>query len=201
MLRKLSLQSHLRQRHGHARGLHRLGPGTAYATRHRLQHRHRRRRGQVRRHRQRLDPQRRHHDNTINTFDVHRFLGVDVSTALSRAPTSQALDRFGSQRWAPTGHQTRPGHQAGAVTTTKCSNTLMRSRHPTRSPATDINESTLNMPPEPNDGNLRRTGTVNSRVDGTFAKVTSKVLPAGSYAIAATGNMHSAEVLHLRYRV
>ena len=51
---------------------------------------------------------------------------------------------------------------------------------------TDINESTLAMPPTTT---ATFAGQGNVPVDSTYVKVTSKTLPAGSYAIVATANM------------
>jgi len=53
---------------------------------------------------------------------------------------------------------------------------------------TDINESTLNMPPTTT-ATFAGRGNVPVAVDGAFTKVTSKSLPAGSYAIAATATV------------
>ena len=52
----------------------------------------------------------------------------------------------------------------------------------------DISESSLNLPATTT-GTFAGQGGVSLADNGTFAKVTSKSLPAGSYAIAATANV------------
>jgi hypothetical protein len=51
---------------------------------------------------------------------------------------------------------------------------------------TDINESTLNMPPTTT---ATFAGIAPKRLDTSFVKVASKILPGGSWAIVATANM------------
>jgi hypothetical protein len=53
---------------------------------------------------------------------------------------------------------------------------------------TDINESTLNMPPTTTATFAGNPSPVTLNFDDSFTKVASKVLPAGSWAIAATAN-------------
>jgi hypothetical protein len=55
---------------------------------------------------------------------------------------------------------------------------------------TDINEATLNLPPTTT---ATFAGQGNVQVSSSFTKIVGKTLPAGSYAIAATANIRTAQ--------
>jgi hypothetical protein len=137
-------------------------------------------------------------DGTLNTFDVHSFIGDDViDGTLTGADISNNtvgvndIGTFGvGSDEVVNDSLLQSDIQANAVTNDEVLNNTLVSADVNDNTLTgaDINESTLNMPPSTT-ATFAGQGNVTLPGNSTFGKVTSKVLPAGNYAIAATANV------------
>jgi hypothetical protein len=153
-------------------------------------------------------------DQSLTTFDVSTFLGADI---VDGTLTSADIQDFSlgngdfltgsvDSRVATDNSLTGADIQNNSVDTDDIfeenlvfNNTLVSSDIATGGVAgvdvadntltgSDINESTLAMPPTTT-ATFAGQGNVPVDTTGVFTKVTSKTLPAGSYAIAATANV------------
>jgi hypothetical protein len=123
-------------------------------------------------------------DNSLNTFDVHSFLGVDVVngslTGADVADNTIGVSDIGSQQVGSdevlNDSLLTSDIRSGAVASDEVFDNSLT--------GTDINESTLAPTTTATFGSL----TTPSSLDDTFKKVGTKSLPAGSYAVIATAN-------------
>ncbi len=107
-------------------------------------------------------------DNSINTFDVHSFLGADVADGTLTDADIQDFS-LGNGDYA-----------SGSVNSRVATDNSLT--------GTDINEGTLAMPPTTTAAFAGPSAPVELNSDDSYTKVAGRVLPAGSYAIAATAN-------------
>ena len=123
-------------------------------------------------------------DNTLNTFDVHSFLGVDVvDGSLTGADISDntiGVNDIGSQQVASdevlNDSLLQSDIRAGAVTGDEVLDNSLT--------GTDINESALSMPPTTTTTFASAVGQLDfNNVLGQWGR---KDLPAGSYSVVAT---------------
>jgi hypothetical protein len=119
-------------------------------------------------------------DNSLNTFDVHSFLGADVVDG-SLTGADIASNSVGGADLV-----------GGSVTGAKITDATLSGADVDNNTLTgdDINEASLNLPQNPTTATF--AGVTAGPLASTFTKVASKQLPAGSWAIVATANMHSA---------
>ena len=109
-------------------------------------------------------------DNSISTFDVASLVGDDI---VDGTLTSADIKDFtlGNGDFL-----------TGSVDSRVATDNSLT--------GTDINESTLTMPPTTT-ATFAGSGQVVLNFDESFTKVAAKTLPAGSYGITATANMYN----------
>jgi hypothetical protein len=150
-------------------------------------------------------------DNSLNTFDVHSFLGVDVVdgtlTGADIANESIGAADIGSQQVGPdeviNDSLLQSDIRAGAVTSDEVLDFSLGngdfltgsvdSRVATDNSltGTDINEATLNLPQTLTTATFAGAPALSLPFPRAYAKVSSKNVPAGSYAVMATINAHN----------
>jgi hypothetical protein len=139
-------------------------------------------------------------DNTLNTFDVHSFIGEDVIDGTLTSADIQNfslgngdfLDGSVDGRVATDNSLTGADIQNGQIGQVDLGDGIVNSAKVADNSltGTDINESTLNLPQTPTTATFAGcSGCGGFNNDGSFSRYVSKTLPAGSWAVVATANI------------